>query len=708
MDYRVIKENDLFLMTDHSGDIPERQEEGQGFGLYTRDTRFLSVLELRINGKKPIVLSSEADENYLSTILLTNPHMEMDGKLELWRESIEIKRTRFIYGDVLYETVEATNYSPTAWEFELSLRFAADFTDMFVIRGFQSGGAGVAAPPLPGENGLAFAYDGLDGIKRSLIARWSRQADRFSPEGEAAFRMKLESGQSSAVHFSFAPTFGEEEARLVPRDEALEALRRSYREWNEQATSVDSDLPAFNRLYGRGLQDIRVLLTDIGFGPFPVAGLPWFAVPFGRDSLITALQLLPIQPEAAKGTLLTMAHFQGTKEDPWRDEHPGKIMHELRKGELANTNQVPFNPYYGSVDSTPLFLVLLGEYVRWTGDMNTLKRLLPHADRALEWIDRYGDHGGRGFTSYYQESSKGIANQGWKDSADSVVHRDGRYAEAPVALVEVQGYVYQAKQALAGLFRTLNDPERSGQAVRLEAEAEALRQRFEERFWMEDRQYYAIALDGDSAQVGTVTSNPGHVLMSGLVSPERAEAVARRLISPEMFSGYGIRTMAEGEKAYNPMSYHDGSIWPHDNSLCLMGLARYGLDKEAAVVMEGLLEASGHFENGRLPELFCGYSASRGRAVRYPVACSPQAWAAATPLVFVTAMTGLKFDPSSRTISLKPSLPEGMNRLSVKGMRIGDGRLAVEIVRTGGEYRTTVLELPDGWTVDMVSLAGRQ
>ncbi|EXX85533.1 amylo-alpha-1,6-glucosidase, partial [Paenibacillus darwinianus] len=545
MDYRVIKENDLFLLTDLSGDI---SESNHGHGLYTKDTRFLSRLVLTINGEKLRMLSSEADENYISRIVLTNPKTERDGQLTLWPESIEIERTRFIYQDVLYETVKATNFNPHSEKFELSLLFDADFCDMFIVRGFQDGQVGRKTGAKRNGTGFEIGYEGADGVQRQLLVEWAEEpADMDLAENGAAvtYRLELGAGESRSLDFFIAPVVGagKGKPKRHAREEAVGQLSRSYEEWARESTGVESDLPLYNRLYGRGLQDIRVLLTDLGCGRFPVAGLPWFAVPFGRDSLIAALQMLPIHPEIAKGTILTMARYQGGREDSWRDEQPGKIMHELRSGELAGTDQIPFTPYYGTIDATPLFLVLIGEYVKWTDDAALLEAMLPHIRRALAWIDRYGNRDGSGFVSYFQESAKGIANQGWKDSGNSVVHRSGEYAKAPIALVEVQGYVYQAKTTLGLLLETLK--EQSGAddwadwSCRLKSEAEVLRERFEESFWMEGDRFYALALDEGRKPVETVTSNPGHVLMSGMMKRERAAAVAHKLVSEPLFSGYG-------------------------------------------------------------------------------------------------------------------------------------------------------------------------
>lgn len=692
MNYRVIKENDLFLMTDKDGDILEN--ESSGFGLYTKDTRFLSKLETRINGQKPILLSSAADENYISTIRLTNPHMEENGELILWRESVEIERTRFIYEGALYEAFKLTSYYPKAIEFDFSVLLDADFADMFVVRGFQYGdlGARTGEHIVPGMK--IISYLGADGVKRETKVKWNVPEDRIGDSGELHFTMKLNHGESSEIDFFIAPCIDGKEPVQHDPAEAMVKLRESYAIWNSSSTAIHSDLPDFDKLYHRGVQDLRVLLTDIGYGAFPVAGLPWFSVPFGRDSLIAALQMLTLNPEIAKGTLLTMAAYQGTAEDAWRDEEPGKIMHEIRYGELAGTNQVPFTPYYGTIDATPLFLLLAAEYYQWTGDLALIKQIMPNIEAALAWIDEYGDCDDDLFVEYAQKSSKGIANQGWKDSADSVVHRNGDYAKAPIALVEVQGYVYQALTGLAPIFRTLDNEAR---ASVLEEKAEKLRIRFEEQYWMEDEQYYAIALDGEKKRVESVTSNTGHILMSGIAASDRARAVAERLVASDMFGGYGIRTMSTDAAGYNPMSYHDGSIWPHDNSICIIGLSQAGFKQEARTVMEGLLKAVRDFEYYRLPELFCGYDDSLGAPVPYPVACSPQAWAAGTPMTFVRALLGIQPNALERRITLQPTLLQGMNELKVKQLQIGEGKLSLQLRRGSDGIEVEVLENSTGY-----------
>jgi len=702
MKSRVIKENELFMMSDESGDMSG--VSGSVFGLYTRDTRFLNRLETRINGEAPVLLSSSADQNYRSVIRMTNPHMEDgNGGLVLWRESIEIERSRFIFDGIMYETFALTNFYPQPVNFQFSIRFGADFADMFVVRGYAKPPGGRMKDPVAEPGRLVFGYIGSDEVTRETVIEWEG-AGTASSDGTVSFAIALQPKEKQLISCRVIPIIDGRSPEVHEADEALAGLEASYVDWSNRTTAVRSDHPVFNGLYDRGIQDLRVLLTDVGHGPFPVAGLPLFAVPFGRDSLIAALQMLSANPDVAKGTLRTMAAMQGEKEEPWRDEQPGKIMHEIRYGELANLGLIPFTPYYGTIDATPLFLLLAAEYYHWTGDLDLMRELLPAMEKALAWIDRYGDRDGDGFLEYRRDADGGLANQGWKDSGDSIVHADGVYAQGSIALAEVQGYVYQAKSRLAPIMQTLGQAESAG---KLNDEAKRLRQRFEEAFWIEEEQYYAIALDGEKKQVRSVTSNPGHALMSGMIAGARSEAVAKRLLADDMFSGYGIRTMSMKSAGYNPMSYHDGSVWPHDNSLIILGLKNSGFNREAVRAMDGLTEAANHFEYGRLPELFCGYDTTIGHPVSYPVACSPQAWAAGTPLLFLQTMLGIKPDAAGRTIALDPDLLAGMNELTVERLRIGAGELSLVIrrEREGEKPSVTVLSNTTGCEIRLPEAA---
>ncbi|SEN31380.1 amylo-alpha-1,6-glucosidase [Lihuaxuella thermophila] len=682
MNYRVIKEDDLFLLTDPTGNIRENDE--QVLGLFTKDTRFLSRFEVAVENLDIILLSSHAAENYIGTIRLTNKEKIENGEVKVWRESIAIDRKRFIADRVLYETVSFRNHNAYPVELEVAVRVDADFKDMFEIRGFFREQKGTIHPVETKKDQIRLSYTGSDDVDRATVIRFAPEPQKISGK-EAYYSISLTPFGTAEFELSIFPEINGQAGEAKDRSAALHRLEESYRQWDEECTHVETDNETFNQLVHRSKKDIRVLLTDVGYGRFPVAGLPIYAVPFGRDSLIAALQLLAIHPEIAKGTLKTMAAYQGTKSDPWRDEQPGKIMHEMRYGELSNSGKVPFTPYYGTIDATPLFLVLAAEYYHWTGDEGFIRELLPNIERALDWIDAYGDQDKDGYVEYFQESSKGLANQGWKDSADSIVHKDGSLAKAPIALAEVQGYVYDAKIRLASVYEHLGRPD---QARALRESAEKLKAQFARDFWMKDEEFIAIALDHEKKQVESVTSNPGHCLWSGLLTEEQAKKVAERLLAPDLFSGWGIRTMSTTSAGYNPMSYHDGSIWPHDNSLCVLGLKRYGFHDHANRVMEGLIEASKHFEYDRLPELFCGYPKEEGEPVPYPVACSPQAWAAGTPLVFVRVMLGLTPDVPAGTVRLAPSLPKGISRMVVRNLRVGNGSLDLLIHRYNDTHTT--------------------
>ncbi|MYL18658.1 amylo-alpha-1,6-glucosidase [Halobacillus litoralis] len=696
MDYRVIKSNDVFLLTDKAGNIPLNHT--YGLGLYTKDTRFLSQFDIQINGEDLVLLSSEADDNSRNEFILTNPHMEEDGEIKLWRESIEVKRTRFIVDGVWYESIKLKSYYPEGVSFQTSIHFNVDFADMFIVRGFQNGKTGSITEREMTDHSYTYHYLGADDLKRSTTITWNREAASVDEDGHLYFDFSLRHGEEEEIVLTIVPEVGEEAKGIDDIETASKKLLDSQRKWDASTAKVKTDLHPLQKLIDRGLDDLHILQTDLGYGSFPVAGLPWFGVPFGRDSLIAALQLLPLNPEIAEGTLRTMARYQGTTVDTWRDEQPGKIMHELRFGELANTNQVPFTPYYGSIDSTPLFLVLLVEYVKWTGNKELVKDLWENMEAALNWIDEYGDRDNDGFVEYFQEAGKGIANQGWKDSGDSIVHNDGRYAEAPIALAEVQGYVYQAKMGLADVYKSMGFQAKGEILV---DQCRALQSNFERAFWMEDKQYFAIALDKDKKQVGTMTSNPGHVLSTGILFEHRTQQVAETLISDRLFSGYGVRTMAEGEAGYNPMSYHDGSVWPHDNSMILLGLGRCKHFEEASVIMNGLVKAADHFEYNRLPELFCGYSDNRGRPVHYPVACSPQAWAAGTPLTFIPSLLGLFPNVLEGTVDIHPNLLDGMNELHIDTMRLGDGHISFIIRRGEHENEVEVTQNTTGLTINV-------
>lgn len=691
---QVIKEGNLFFYSDKWGNLP--QADLRGLGLYYRDTRFLSRLEWSLDGVGIVNLHGQADGSE-SVYRYTNEEVKRGEEVIFWRESLEIERRCWLYGGVLYERFRFRNLDRRHLETKLQLSFNADFADMFVVRGFQHGKLGEKKPIRATEESIRFEYHGADEVTRSLEVK-VEPAAAAGEDGNVVIPLSLAPAEEKEVSITYLLSVGDERMKAIPAKEAQQAARHGLVEWLEQCPEVASDNPDFNAMYRRSLADMHMLLIDKGDGEFPVAGLPWYAVPFGRDSLIAAWQSVAVRPELAKATIRTMARYQGEKLDKWRDEEPGKILHEIRYGELAGTGQIPFTPYYGTVDATPLFLLLIGEVYRWTGDLAFVREQMEHAKKAFRWIDEYGDPDGRGYTAYQRKSEKGIGNQGWKDSADSVVHRDHSLAEAPIALSEVQGYVYQARRVWSALFRQLGEME---WADRLAKKADDLRDRFQRDFWMEDECFPALALDKENYQVGTVTSNPGHCLIGNILEREQVASVARRLLSPDLFSGWGIRTMSAEARSYNPMSYHNGSVWPHDNSLILLGLKEHRFQREAEKLIQGLIDTAAQFPQHRLPELFCGYSREQGEPVPYPVACSPQAWAAGTAFVLLQAMTGVAPDPEQGRIRLQPSLPPGMSKLTVKNLRVGNGTLDLRLVRCDGVIHVQVEKNSSGWPIEL-------
>jgi len=686
MDYQVIKEGDLFFLTDKNGDVTGNNEVGHG--LYTKDTRFLSRMEVFINGEKPELLSSTANKSYIASFHLMNVVKD--------KGAIEVVRERFIYDGVLYEKVKLTNYFTEKTNFDFSISFDADFQDMFLVRKYRTGNVGEITDRKQDDQSLTISYQGADQITRETKVTWDKQATSVEEHGKVNFDLTLDPKEQLQIVFNVVPIIDNQAGTILSYEEGLNKLEASYEKWSDETTRVTTDDQSFNGLYERGVQDLRMLMTDIGQGDIPVAGLPWFAVPFGRDSLITSLFMLPLNPNKVKGTLRTLAKYQGTKIDPWRDEQPGKIMHEIRFGELVTTNQSPFGPYYGTVDSTPLFLVLITEYYRWTGDLELVKELQPNIERALSWIDTKLEQEGTDFLTYHQEAEKGFPNQGWKDSSNSIVHKTGEFAKSPIALSEVQGYFYQAKKSLAPIFKAMGQAEL---ADKLEQEADKLKQQFEEKFWLEEEGIYAIALDKNQEKVESVSSNPGHILMAELPSTKRAAKTVKRMVEPDMFNGYGIRTMSTESAGYYPMSYHNGSVWPHDNGMILLGLNRLGYKQEAELIISGLLESSKYFEYQRLPELFCGHDSDLGYPVSYPTTCSPQAWSAGTSIVFVQAMLGIDPNALRKEITIAPFLPANMNELLVENMHIGTGTIDIKVVRVDRDIKVDVISNTTGFTV---------
>jgi len=678
----AIKEGETFLYSDVAGNLDDRREFGHGF--YHRDTRFLSHFRMKVSGRDPILLSSSSERAYMSYVDLTNPELYMDGDQAVRQQTLNIRRVRAIHGR-LFERIRIKNYNSHPVETSMSFSLAADFADIFEVRGFRADALGHLEPPRGTGSTAEFSHRGIDGVTRKTVITFDPEPDRLDVVGDqivVEFILGLAPHQTRLISITVDPVIGEVRPLRVEFDSAVHHLRRSYQDWERECTQITTDNEVFNNLLIRGLRDLRALYTSTDQGGIIAAGIPWYVAVFGRDALISSHQLLTINPKPARDALRLLARHQGKKVDPWRDEEPGKILHEIRRGELAGAGAIPHTRYYGSVDATPLFVFLYAQCFRWTGDAEFALQLLPNVRAALDWIDNYGDRDGDGFVEYESRSPRGVPNQGWKDSFDSVVHADGRLAPQPIALVEVQGYVYMAKQRVADVFDALGDYR---SATRLREEAAELKHRFNDAFWMEDEQFFAMALDGEKRQVRTVVSNPGHCLYADIVDPEKAAQLARRLLQPDMFSGWGIRTMSKGALAYNPMSYHNGSVWPHDNALIAAGLKRYGNFKATNRVATAMFDASMHADYMRLPELFCGFTRrTPNQPVGYPVACSPQAWAAGAPLLMLQAILGVSARAHENMLTVnKPHLPPWLNVVELRNLRVGSSTISLVFRREG-------------------------
>jgi len=687
---RTLKQGDTFGVYDRNGDI--LSGEGSPDGLYHRDTRHLSHLDLLINGARPILLSSTLrDDNAVFTCDLTNPDLydEADRRL-LDHDVIHIRRSKFLWRSTCFERLLVRNFGDRPQRLTLELRFEADFADLFEVRGTRRLRRGEFHPAAVGSDSVTLTYSGLDGRTRTTRLRFD-PAPAQVEAGRAVFAIEVAPRQRAVIFVEIRCDDVLPQRR--PREYYLSSMveaRRALRQSSSRAASIATSNDIFNEAVRRSVSDIYMLVTDTPQGPYPYAGTPWFSAAFGRDALITAYQTLWMDSALARGVLRFLAANQADVEDRAADAEPGKILHEVRYGEMAELGEVPFRRYYGSVDSTPLFVMLAGAYLERTGDAATLEELWPNIEAALRWIDVYGDRDGDGFVEYGRRTEGGLINQGWKDSHDSVFHADGSMARGPIALCEVQAYVYAAKRAGALIASRLGLPER---AASLDAEACRMKRLFDQAYWCEDLGTYALALDGDKRPCRVRSSNAGHTLFAGIASPERAIRIAATLMDVSSFSGFGVRTIASTEARYNPMSYHNGSVWPHDNALIALGLARYGLKREAARIFEGLFHASVYIDFRRLPELFCGFPRRRAEGPTfYPVACAPQAWAAATPLSLVQACLGLDFDSQARTVRLdRPLLPNFLDEIVLRNLAVDGCRLDLAVRRAGGEVATHVL-----------------
>jgi glycogen debranching enzyme len=695
-DALVIRERDLFLLTDIGGQVPRGNTNG--FGLYYADTRYLSGYDLSFSLAKPLVLLSTAELGYGSEHVLTNPTLvDLEGR-RVPSGTIEVRRLR-ILEDVLEETARVTNYAGYPVVIELVFRFAADFADIFEVRGYEPEFRGELDPPLWRNAALTMGYKGKDGRRREALVLFAPRPQSVQTDAEVAFatyRLSLAPQESASIRLVVTLDGRLEAAQGVER---YDVVKREYDSWLSGATEITTDNEFFNAVLQRSLRDIRMLWNhqDIGAG-YPAAGTPWYDTLFGRDSVIVGLQTLALKPEIARDCLVSLARWQGTKFDSWRDEEPGKILHELRHGELTETGELPFSPYYGSVDSTPLFLWLAGEYFAWTGDFPLLAQLETSLRAGLHWMAKYGGLSDSGYLRYERRSARGLVNQGWKDSRDAICHEDGTLCEPPVSLVEAQGYAYAAYRALSRVFIALGDVRL---ATRLQEQARALARRFNRDFRLRDG-FYALAWDGSGRPAASISSNPGHNLWAGIVARPHVPNVVRRLMEPDMFSGWGIRTLSAKSRRYNPLGYHIGTVWPHDNSIIAMGFKRYGFEEQLNQLATALFDAARAFTYYRLPELFGGDERTFHPApVPYPVACRPQAWAAGAIPLITQAILGLCPDAASRRLSIvRPHLPGWLTNVRVNGLRVGDAEVDLRYKRRADTTRVEIVDVRGDLTVE--------
>ena len=692
---RVLKYGKTFAVFNRHGDI---EPLGLGeHGIFFQGTRYLSEFGLTVWDSRPLLLSSTVkSDNLMFTADLSNVDVRENDQVRIARGTLHIVRSRFLWQDTCYEELKMFNYGLEPLDVSFRLSFGADYADIFEVRGTRRERHGRRLDDEIGKNSIVMSYEGLDKLIRQTRID-SDPAPVKLTSSDLSFEVSLGAGKSAAFHLSAAcdPKLPR---HSIGYDRAMTVAETELKAASATVCEISSSNDRFTRWIKRSISDVEMMTLGNPETNYPYAGVPWFSTVFGRDGIITALEMLWIAPWIAKGVLQFLASTQATEINPEIEAQPGKILHEMRRGEMANLGEVPFGRYYGSIDSTPLFVMLAGAYLDCTGNREFVKDLWPHIDLALEWIDRYGDLDGDGFIEYARHGQKGLIQQGWKDSNDSIFHADGTLAEPPIALCEVQGYVYAARMSGAGICDAVGNRTR---AAALRNQAAELQERFDKAFWCSDLSTYALALDGQKKACRVRTSNPGHCLFSGIADPDRARLVAHTLVSRDFFTGWGIRTVASEESRYNPLSYHNGSVWPHDNAIVAAGLARYGFREFAGRILMGLLDVSSTVDLHRLPELFCGVDRRTGEGpTLYPVACSPQSWAAGAVFLMLQACLGISIQGSERRLVFeRPYLPEGIPQLWIRRLCVADCQCSLLLERDNGGVRVEVLEKQGGITV---------
>ncbi|MPZ21334.1 MAG: amylo-alpha-1,6-glucosidase [Luteitalea sp.] len=699
--HTILKHGDTFAVFDDFGDI---KPVGQGEeGLYHQGTRFLSGLLLRLGRERPLLLSSAVkQDNTLIAVDLTNPDVVSGHHLLIPHGTLHLSRTKLLWDGVCYERLIIRNYGLQPVSASLALHFDADFADIFEVRGTSRERRGELRPPVVEDSTLLLSYEGLDEVVR--ITRISvTPAPAAIEANEVRLDVALKPNEETHYDLTIAcETSASSRGALLLVDMALERTSATLSAYRAGFSHVSTSNEQFNDWVNQSVADLSMMLTETSAGPYPYAGVPWFSTAFGRDGLITALECLWLNPTWARGVLAYLADTQATDVLPERDAEPGKILHETRQGEMAALGEIPFGRYYGSHDATPLFVLLAAEYYRRTADRPFIEQIWPAVLRALEWMERFGDSDRDLFLEYQRTSAHGLIHQGWKDSHDAIFHRDGRLAKPPIALCEVQAYAYGAWRGASELAEMLGDTSR---AAALAKQASALKEKFDATFWLEKLGTYALALDGHKRPCRLRTSNAGHCLLTGLVGAERARRLAETLLDDSMFSGWGIRTLATGQVRYNPMSYHNGSVWPHDNAIIAFGFARYGLKAEALRILAGLFDASLFVDAHRLPELFCGFPRRPAESPTfYPVACAPQSWAAGAVFLLLQAVLGLEISAPRRVVQFRdPKLPPFLEEIRITNLQVGDAEVdlrlqrhpddvGVEVQRRAGDVEVVVVK----------------
>jgi glycogen debranching enzyme len=687
----VLKQGDTFAIFDYHGDIHQVGSGSQG--IYHHGTRHVARMELNINGHRPMLLSSSPrEDNQMLMIDLTNPDLPSENEDITLRGTIHILRSKFLWQSAYHEKIELINFGLEPVSFSIEIECDADFADIFEVRGSVREHRGVKSVPVQKKEQIVFSYHGLDDVQRNTRVHFTPEPQSIR-NNTAVYEISLLPKQE--VYLGIEMTFSQNEEDPVPVtfDHSKNAMNGYMEKISRYCADILTSNDSFNDWVLRSKTDLITMTSQTQYGLYPYAGVPWYSTPFGRDGIITAMECLWVEPELAKGVLHYLAHTQAQDFNDFQDAEPGKIFHETRGGEMAALGEIPFKLYYGTIDATPLFISLAGAYLERTNDLTTIMRIWPNIKKAIHWMDAYGDVDGDGFVEYKTKSSKGLTNQGWKDSQDAIFYEDGRLAEDPIALCEVQGYVYDAKIKASGIAKVLGHQEIS---ARLEAEAARLKENFNSMFWSESKQTYVIALDGKKKQCNVLSSNAGHCLFSGIATPERAAIISKNLLGESMFSGWGIRTISTTEQRYNPMSYHNGSVWPHDNAMIAYGFSRYNLMNEVIQVLTGTFDTTEYMENQRLPELFCGFERQKGKSpTSYPVACSPQAWSVGAVFMMIQACLGMKIDAKNKTITLcHPVLPSFLNDITITNLRLNDQLIIFQIRRNKEGLDATLLS-PD-------------